>query len=132
MKKIKKVLIIEDDKSLARVLQIKLKAEDVDTLFVQSGERGIDVAYSGQPDLILLDMMLPGMGGGEVLQELRSKDETKDIPVIVLTNIGDDMSVISEVVSLEASDYFVKANTSIETIVDKIKERLAENRLPLQ
>jgi len=120
----KKVLIIEDDKAMATILQESLQDEGFGATFAQDGLEGLERVKTDQPDLILLDVMMPKMNGKEMLAELRKNPETKDIPVIILTNVGDDIDTISEVVALDTPDYLVKANTSMDMIVDRIKQRL--------
>lgn len=122
----KKVLIIEDDKAMASILQESLQDEGFGATFASDGEEGLERVKTDKPDLILLDVMMPKMNGKEVLSALRANPETKDIPVIMLTNVGDDISTISEVVALDTPDYLVKANTSMEMIVERIKKRLEE------
>ncbi len=122
----KKVLIIEDDKAMASILQESLQDEGFGATFAQDGEEGLERIKTDQPDLILLDVMMPKMNGKEMLAELRGNEDTKDIKVIMLTNVGDDIDTISEIVALDTPDYLVKANTSMEMIVDRIKQRLEE------
>jgi len=122
----KKVLIVEDDKAMANILQESLQEAGYSASFAQNGEEGLASVKEEIPDIILLDVMMPKMNGKELLAKLRENPETKDIPVIMLTNIGDDIDTISEVVALETPDYLVKANTSMDMIVERIKQRLEE------
>lgn len=121
----KKVLIIEDDKAMASILQESLQDEGFGATFASDGIEGLERVKSDKPDIILLDVMMPKMSGKETLAELRGNPETKDIPVIMLTNVGDDIDTISEVVSLGTPDYLVKSNTSMDMIVERVKQRLA-------
>ncbi len=122
----KKVLIIEDDASMANLLQSNLQTEGIGATYAQDGVEGLERITKEKPDLILLDILIPKKGGKEVLVEIRSHIETEKIPVIILTNVGDDMNTISDAIALDAPDYFVKVNTSIRTIVERVKERLEE------
>lgn len=122
----KKILIIEDDKAMATILQESLQDEGYGATFAQDGIEGLERVKDDLPDLILLDVMMPKMGGKEVLVQLKSDPKTKNIPVIMLTNIGDDIDMISEVIALDTPDYLVKANTSMEMIIERIKTRLAD------
>jgi len=122
----KKILIIEDDKAMASILQESLQEEGFGATFAQDGEEGLERIKAEHPDLVLLDVMMPKMDGKEMLKELRAHPETKNIPVIMLTNVGDDIDTISDIVALDTPDYLVKANTSMDMIVERIKQRLQD------
>jgi len=100
----KKVLIVEDDLDAANVLEAYLKKDHFQTMIASDGQRGLDLALSWKPDLILLDIMLPELSGTEVLLELRRKSET---PVIMVTAIGEGADTISAL-RYGADDYVVK------------------------
>jgi two-component system phosphate regulon response regulator PhoB len=103
----KKVLIIEDEKDLAELLAFNLEKEGYAATCVQNGKLGMERACADLPDLILLDLMLPGMLGTEVCKALRKDIRTADIPIIMITAKGDE---IDRVVGFEvgADDYIVK------------------------
>ena len=103
----KKVLIIEDEKDLAELLAFNLEKEGYAATCVHDGKLGLERASADIPDLILLDMMLPGMLGTEVCKALRKDQRTSHIPIIMITAKGDE---IDRVVGLEvgADDYIVK------------------------
>ncbi|QUG73703.1 response regulator (plasmid) [Erwinia sp. E602] len=100
----KKVLIVEDDLDAANVLEAYLKKDCFETMTASDGQRGLDLALRWKPDLILLDVMLPGLNGIDVLMALRRKSE---IPVIMVTAIGDGQDKISAL-RFGADDYVVK------------------------
>lgn len=100
----KKVLIVEDDLDAANVLEAYLKNDHFQTMIASDGQRGLDLALSWKPDLILLDIMLPNMNGTDVLLELRRKSE---IPVIMVTAISEGADTISAL-RFGADDYVVK------------------------
>ncbi|MFW0699772.1 response regulator [Pantoea sp. R13S299] len=100
----KRVLIIEDDADAAGVLEAYLKRENYEVLIAGDGPGGLDAARRWQPDLILLDIMLPGMNGTEVLAALRRRDDT---PVIMVTAMGDAPDRIGAL-RYGADDYVVK------------------------
>ncbi|ELY3982099.1 response regulator transcription factor [Cronobacter muytjensii] len=102
--KMKKVLIVEDDSDAANVLEAYLKKDHFLTMIAGDGQRGLDLALSWKPNLILLDIMLPERSGTEVLLELRRKS---DIPVIMVTAIGEGADTISAL-RFGADDYVVK------------------------
>jgi two-component system phosphate regulon response regulator PhoB len=103
----KKVLIIEDEKDLAELLAFNLERDGYSATFVHDGKLGLEQAGIDLPDLILLDLMLPGMLGTEVCKELRKDQRTALIPIIMITAKGDE---IDRVVGFEvgADDYIVK------------------------
>lgn len=103
----KKILIVDDEKDILDLLEFNLEAEGYKTISAKDGEEAIEKAVKKNPDLILLDIMLPKKDGWEVLREIRSTKETATIPVIFLTAKD---SEIDEVVGLElgADDYIVK------------------------
>jgi two-component system phosphate regulon response regulator PhoB len=103
----KKVLIVEDERDLAELLAYNLEKEGYQALVTGTGLEGLETARREIPDLILLDLMLPGMMGTEVCSSLRHSEKTRSIPVLMLTARGDE---IDRVVGFEmgADDYIVK------------------------
>lgn len=103
----KKVLIVEDERDLAELLAYNLEKEGYQALVTGTGLEGLETARRELPDLILLDLMLPGMMGTEVCSSLRHSEKTRGIPVLMLTARGDE---IDRVVGFEmgADDYIVK------------------------
>ena len=118
----KKILIIEDEEALVKNLELALK-DDFEVKSSQLGKEGLKLVSKFQPDLILLDIMLPDTTGSDILQELKKKKETELIHVIVLTNLADSQTV-SNILAAGGRDYLVKADWSIQDIVSKIKESL--------
>ncbi len=100
-----------------------LEAEGFEVVTASNGEEGVSFAVQKRPDLILLDIILPKKDGYEVLKELKEKPETKEIPVIVLTNLG-SLNDIQRCIELGAAAYLVKSDYRLEEIVSKIKEML--------
>jgi len=119
----KKILFIEDEPTLQKTLGRALEQEGFEILSALDGEIGITKAKESKPDLILLDLILPKMDGFEVLKRLKENEETKDIPVIILTNL-ENPEDIEKVLSLGATTYLVKANYDLEEVIDKIKDML--------
>ena len=118
-----KILFIEDEISLQTTLGGALKEVGFEIENAYDGEAGLKAAQTSKPDLILLDLILPKMDGFQVLKDLKSGAGTKDIPVIVLTNLesADD---VGKVIALGATTYLVKSNYELGDIVEKIKEIL--------
>lgn len=119
----KKILVVEDDKSLRTLLTDVLKKEDFEVFSAEDGIQGIKIAKEKNPDLILLDLEMPGIGGLTVLKKLRDDDKTKDTSVIILTNNADTES-ISEAVGREVLTYLIKTDLELSDVVDKVKETL--------
>ena len=120
----KKVLSIEDDALLAKVLIEGLTLEGYDVLNVPDGLIAIDETKKYNPDIILLDLILPGIDGFEVLKQLKADSATKDIPVIVVSNLG-SVADVKSVKALGAEEYFIKANSEMEEIFQTIKKRIS-------
>jgi DNA-binding response OmpR family regulator len=117
----KKILLVEDDMFLSKIMEERLQDEGWEVNLAGNGEEGLQKAKSYLPDLILLDMILPKMNGFEVLEALKKDEKTKKIPVIVLSNLGQDED-IKNAKKIGAADYLVKSNFSIKAIVEKINK----------
>jgi DNA-binding response OmpR family regulator len=122
----KKILIVEDDDSLANVYTTRLQAEGFDTKRVPNGEDALATAVSYSPDLVLLDVMMPKVSGFDVLDILRHTPETVNIKVIMLTALSQDADR-DRAKSMGADDYLVKSQVVIADVVDKIREHLNIN-----
>jgi len=118
----KKILIIEDEQDFAGLLVERLKADGYDAIAAFDGEHGLKAAKAMRPDLILLDLMLPGMDGRAVLMELKLYEETRDTPVVVITAIEDAFNR-NFTRGLGADDYIVKPFDS-EKFVAMIRAHL--------
>jgi two-component system phosphate regulon response regulator PhoB len=112
----KTVLIIEDEKDLAELVAYNLEKEGYRTVIALDGQEGLDAARRSPPDLILLDLMLPGMMGTELCKTLRKQEKTAAVPIIMLTARGEE---IDRVVGFEvgADDYIVKPFSSRELLL---------------
>ncbi len=117
----KKVLVVEDDTLLKDMLGQQLTKEGWQVLHATEGEQAIALSASEHPDVILLDLLLPGMSGFDVLSAIKGKDETKNIPVIILSNLGQQED-IDKGVKLGASDFMIKSNFTLDEVSSKIKE----------
>lgn len=122
----KKILIIEeveDDVNLREALHDRLSREGFTVIDAKNGEEGLEVALSHHPDLILLDILMPKMGGLEMLRKLRKDPTGKNIPVIIFSNYGNNNNV-ANAIELEANDYLIKSNWTLEEVTEKVKEKL--------
>ena len=115
-----KVLIVEDDRFLRELMVRKLKMENFEVIEAEDGEQGLKKMKEEKPDLVLLDLILPEMDGFEVLEQKRKDDEIKNIPVIILSNLG-QKEEIDRGLQLGAKDYLVKAQFSPSEIIEKVK-----------
>jgi len=119
----KKILIIEDESTLNKSVVDFLSAENFQVLSALDGEAGLEMAKKEIPDLILLDIILPEKDGYEVLDELKKDEKTKNIPVILLTNL-ESQGDISKAFEKGATTYLVKSNYKLQDIAEKIKTAL--------
>jgi len=121
----KKILFIEDESALQKTFGEVLSQAGYEVLSALDGEIGLNLAKEKKPDLILLDLILPKLHGLEVLKGLKETEETKDIPVIILTNL-EGMAEIEKAIELGAKGYLVKAQYSLGEIVQKVRAVLPE------
>lgn len=118
-----KILFIDDDNFLRKVYQAELSEHGYEVILAADGEEGLEKAQISYPDLIILDMIMPKKSGFEVLTELQNNPATQDIPVLILSNLGqkDD---IKKGLDLGAVDYLVKDEVTLATIVEKVSQYL--------
>ncbi len=119
----KKLLIIEDDLVLQKALSEYLSTEGFEVDCATDGELGVEKAIANKPDLILLDIVLPKKDGYTVLVEVRANENTKHVPIVLLTNLG-SISDVEKALELGATTYLVKADYKLEEVTTKVKEIL--------
>ena len=119
----KTILFIEDESALQKTFGDVLKEEGYKMIPALDGEEGLILAKKEKPDLILLDLILPKTHGFDVLKKLKEEEETKDIPVIVLTNL-EGVEEVDRAIELGATTYLVKAQYSLEEVIEKINKAL--------
>lgn len=118
------ILVVEDDPILKNLLGHTF-AGKYQTLYASDGNEALALVEQYRPSLVLLDLMLPTMGGFEVLQAIRARtDELKDVPIIIVSNLGQE-SDMEKARSMGATDYLVKAEVEIEEIVKRIEAMLS-------
>lgn len=119
-----KILIVEDDKFLKELMVKKLEDNSFKVIEAVDGEEGLKMVKETKPDLVLLDLVLPGIGGFEVLSQMKKEPELSKIPVIILSNLGqkEDMERSLE---LGANDYMIKAHFTPDEIIEKVKKVLS-------
>jgi len=114
-----KVLIVEDEQTLLDMYSLKLSKENFEVIKAADGQEGLEKAKSEKPDIILLDIMLPKIDGFQVLKNLRETKGFKNVPIIMLTNLGQNEDK-QKGKQLGATDYLVKADTTPTDVVEKI------------
>ncbi len=119
----KKILIIEDEEAVLDVYSKELKFSGFDVITALDSDSGYKKVLEENPDMILLDIMLPGASGLELLKQLKNNEKTKDIMVVMLTNL-DASAVIDEGYKLGAEAYFIKAEFVPSQITEEIKSLL--------
>ena len=120
-----KILIIEDDKFLRELIAKKLIKEGYEVDEAIDGEEGVKKVKEILPDVVLLDLILPGIDGFEVLKTIKEDDKTSTIPVVILSNLG-QKDEVEKGLSLGAVDFLIKAHFTPEEIVEKIKSVLGK------
>jgi len=123
----KKILLIEDEPLLANLLKQRLEKDGLEVIAGHDGEEALKLLETVQPDLILLDIILPKMSGFEVMEEIQKNANYKKAPIIVISNLGQDTDM-AKGQSLGAVGYFIKAQVSIEELVGKIKDFLTQKK----
>jgi len=118
----KTILIIEDEKRLADALEIKFRHEGFNVIKAENGQTGLELIISQNPNVVLLDLMMPVMDGKTMLKKLREFPQFKNLPVIVLTNAGDVDNMRETQLYYNANAFLIKSNTSPDQIVAKVKE----------
>ncbi|OHB10016.1 MAG: hypothetical protein A3G05_01855 [Candidatus Zambryskibacteria bacterium RIFCSPLOWO2_12_FULL_45_14] len=116
----KKVLLIDDDEVFLKTVIDALSAENYEVITAKDGEEGLQMAKKKKPDLILLDVLLPQIGGMNFLKIIKEDEELNKIPVLVASNLT-SMSHVEEGVALGARGYIIKSDESLKTIVDTVK-----------
>jgi DNA-binding response OmpR family regulator len=122
-----KILIIEDELFLRELLASYLENAHHKVISAERGEEGIRKARESDPDIILLDLILPGIDGFEVLRQIKRDPGLSHIPVLILSNLGQKRDV-DKGIEMGAADYLVKAKFSLSEIEEKIKQILADNK----
>lgn len=116
-----KVLLIEDDEAIAEMYRLALVAAGRVVVIARDGEEGLRMASDEAPDFVVLDVRLPRLGGLEVLSVLRSNPQTREIPVIILSNIGDP-EMLERGSDLGALEFMIKAQTTPSQLTARIAE----------
>jgi DNA-binding response OmpR family regulator len=119
----KTILIADDDKTICDMYRERLTMEGFKVIEAANGEETIELARSQHPDLILLDIMMPRLNGLDALSLLKGDEETKKIPIIILTALMTEAEKIKQL-SQGYTEYIVKSETTPGEVVDKVMARL--------
>lgn len=119
-----KIAIIEDDIVISQMYRMKFEAENFEVQTAENGRTGVELAEKMHPDIILLDIRMPEMNGDETLKKIRATNWGKHIPVLVLTNLGEEEAPPS-LKALGIHSYIVKADFTPRQVVERVKQALA-------
>jgi DNA-binding response OmpR family regulator len=121
----KKILIIEDNESYLSILTQKFTLEEFEVITAKDGEEGLKKATDNQPDIILIDLLLPKLNGIQIMEELRKTEWSKDLPLIILTNINPDNEILATIMKNKPAYYLIKPEVKLEDIVEKVRSLLS-------
>ncbi len=121
----KKILLIEDEEIMVDLLQKKLTKEGYEILVARDGEEGLMVARETKPNLILLDIIMPKMGGFEVMEEMTKDKELKKIPIIVISNSGQPVE-LDRAQKLGAKDWLIKTDFDPREVLEKVIKQIGK------
>lgn len=118
-----KILLIDDDEDLVNIFSAALRKAEFETDFALMGQEGLNKVKAAKPDLILLDQVLPDMSGNDILKNLKSAEDTKGIPVILLSNFSQE-ELVKGAIDQGAVDYLFKYQVEPKDVVNKVKAAL--------
>lgn len=118
-----KILLVEDDLQLVDMYLKKFELEGFDVAIAEDGEKALKTLEEFQPDIVLLDIMIPIIDGIGVLKKIREDEKTKELLVIMLTNLSSE-STAEEIYKYGATDYIVKAELTPQQVTEKVNEVL--------
>jgi len=119
----KKILLVEDEEIMIDLLQRKLTKEGYEVSVARDGEEGLKLMREVKPALILLDIVMPKMGGFEVMEQMAKEPELRDIPVIVISNSGQPVE-LDKAQKLGAKDWLIKTEFDPQEVIEKVKKQL--------
>jgi len=119
----KKILMIEDERIIVDLLKRKLEKEGYQVSVGRDGVEGLEKMRKDKPELILLDIVMPRMGGLEVMEKMREDNELKDIPIVVISNSGQPIE-LDRAKKLGAKDWLVKTEFDPQEVIRKVKKQI--------
>lgn len=120
-----KIAIVEDDPVISQMYRMKFEADGFDVQLANDGKKGVALVEHFAPDIVLLDLQMPEMSGNEALAAIRKQPWGKDIPVIILTNLGEEEAP-KGIRSLGIHSYIVKAELTPRQVVQRVKDALGQ------
>lgn len=120
-----KILIIEDEKIMLGLLKKKMLQQDYGVDVARDGKEGLEKMKKIKPDLVLLDIVMPKMGGFEVMEEMNKDEELKEIPIIIISNSGQPVE-LDRAKKLGAQDWLIKTEFDPQEVVEKVNSQLGE------
>jgi len=121
----KKILLVEDEEIMIDILQRKLTQEGYKISIAKDGEEGLKMMKEVKPDLILLDIIMPKMGGYEVMEEMAKDPELKDIPIIIISNSGQPVE-LDKAQKLGARDWLIKTIFDPKEVIEKVVKQIGK------
>lgn len=121
----KKILLVEDEEIIINLLQRKLQKEGYEVCVARNGEDGLEAMRKEEPDLILLDVIMPKLGGFEVMEEMNKSPELKKIPVVVISNSGQPVE-LDRAKALGAKDWLIKTEFDPQEVIDKVVKQIGK------
>lgn len=119
----KTILVVEDEQALQEAIKLKLEKDGIDVVTASSGEEALNRLKQAKPNLVWLDILLPGINGLEVLRKIRDDFKMKDLPVVIVSvSVGKEK--IDQAMAMNASDYIVKSGYNLIDIIKKVKTYL--------
>jgi DNA-binding response OmpR family regulator len=133
MENLQKVLIVEDDNFLGELLMEHLKKNSIRASVARDAETALKIIHQELPSLVLLDLLLPGMSGLKMLEQLKNEDIVPSLSVIILSNLS-QTEKIEQAINLGAKDFLIKASFDLNEITEKVKSALdvAQNTISVQ
>lgn len=124
-----KILLIDDDEALVTIFSTALQKAGFEVISALNGTHGIEKAKNEKPDIVLLDQVIPDIGGNDVLKTLKQDSDTKNIPVAMLSNFGQN-KLVEDAITLGASDYILKYQVEPQDVIKKVQEILKGSKTP--
>ncbi len=124
----KKILVVDDDLAFCEMLTEILSAEGAEVLVCHDGQSGLDTAFANHPDIVLFDVMMPGISGLAALEQLRADAWGKNIPALLLTNVSEPGAIASSIENGPPTEYLLKIDWTLDQIAEKIKTILAKTQ----
>lgn len=117
----RKILILEDNEEYSSILVKKLTLEEFDVSTAKDGKEAINLGDDYQPDIVIIDLLLPDTDGIRVMEEFRKKEWGKKIPLLILTNLNPDEEIHQKIIINKPADYLIKPEVTIDKIVERIR-----------